>query len=192
MESKERKLYTLVFVFDWREEQILLGLKKRGFGSGKFNGFGGKVEPNEDVVAAAKRELEEECGLKVPSDTGEKLRRIGINLFEFSDHPIVMEVHIFMVDRLDTKGIVSESDEMDPKWFKFSEIPFHKMWTDDKHWFPFMFDRKPFHGYFLFQSIETDIVIEQSIQESKDLSIQESEDLSIQESEDLRIEESQS
>lgn len=58
---------TLVLVVDkgtdgapWR---ILLGLKKRGFGAGKWNGFGGKVEKGETIEAAALRELEEESGL---------------------------------------------------------------------------------------------------------------------------------
>ncbi len=37
------------------ESNILLGLKKRGFGSGKWNGFGGKVEANESIEEAAKR-----------------------------------------------------------------------------------------------------------------------------------------
>ena len=47
------KLLTLVFVLD--ESQILLGLKKRGFGCGRWNGFGGKVENGETIVEAAKR-----------------------------------------------------------------------------------------------------------------------------------------
>eukprot|EP00051_Salpingoeca_urceolata_P006046 m.80347 g.80347 ORF g.80347 m.80347 type:complete len:91 (+) comp14659_c1_seq3:1046-1318(+) len=39
--------------------RVLLGLKKRGFGQGKLNGFGGKVEAGETVAEAAARELEE-------------------------------------------------------------------------------------------------------------------------------------
>jgi hypothetical protein len=41
------KLFTLVFVLDGT--RVLLGMKKRGFGVGLWNGFGGKVEPNESV-----------------------------------------------------------------------------------------------------------------------------------------------
>lgn len=47
------KLFTLVMV--WKESQILLGLKKRGFGVGKWNGFGGKIEAVETVMHAAAR-----------------------------------------------------------------------------------------------------------------------------------------
>jgi len=32
-------------------------MKKRGFGQGKWNGFGGKVEPNESIEQAAIREM---------------------------------------------------------------------------------------------------------------------------------------
>ena len=35
--------------------EVLLGLKKAGFGAGKVTGFGGKVEPGETIVAAARR-----------------------------------------------------------------------------------------------------------------------------------------
>ncbi|CAN0505072.1 unnamed protein product, partial [Ectocarpus sp. 12 AP-2014] len=34
-------------------KEILLGMKKRGFGEGKWNGFGGKVESGESVEEAA-------------------------------------------------------------------------------------------------------------------------------------------
>ncbi|CAN0403706.1 unnamed protein product, partial [Ectocarpus sp. 8 AP-2014] len=48
---------------DHDANEILLGMKKRGFGEGKWNGFGGKVESGESVEEAAKRELMEEAGL---------------------------------------------------------------------------------------------------------------------------------
>jgi len=51
--AKSKKITTLVMVTN--ESNILLGLKKRGFGSGKWNGFGGKVEANESIEEAAKR-----------------------------------------------------------------------------------------------------------------------------------------
>lgn len=37
--------------------RVLLGEKKRGFGEGYFNGFGGKVEAGETVQQAAIREV---------------------------------------------------------------------------------------------------------------------------------------
>lgn len=51
--SASRKILTLVMVR--KTNAILLGLKKRGFGKGKWNGFGGKVEENETVAEGAVR-----------------------------------------------------------------------------------------------------------------------------------------
>ncbi|XP_061329549.1 oxidized purine nucleoside triphosphate hydrolase isoform X2 [Pezoporus flaviventris] len=46
------KLFTLVLVV--QPQRVLLGLKKRGFGAGLWNGFGGKVQPGESIEEAAR------------------------------------------------------------------------------------------------------------------------------------------
>lgn len=60
--EKKTKLFTLMLISN--NEQILLGMKKRGFGMGKYNGFGGKVEAAESIIDAAIRETKEECGVE--------------------------------------------------------------------------------------------------------------------------------
>ncbi|XP_044836569.1 7,8-dihydro-8-oxoguanine triphosphatase isoform X3 [Mauremys mutica] len=45
------KLFTLVLVV--QPQQVLLGMKKRGFGAGRWNGFGGKVQVDETIEQAA-------------------------------------------------------------------------------------------------------------------------------------------
>ena len=40
--------------------RVLLGMKKRGFGMGRWNGFGGKVEAGETIEDATRREVGEE------------------------------------------------------------------------------------------------------------------------------------
>lgn len=52
-EGYSRKLFTLTLIL--KENEILLGMKNRGLGEGKWNGFGGKVEPNESIDDGAKR-----------------------------------------------------------------------------------------------------------------------------------------
>lgn len=47
------KLLTLVLVV--QPGRVLLGMKKRGFGAGRWNGFGGKVQPGEAIEEAARR-----------------------------------------------------------------------------------------------------------------------------------------
>uniref|UniRef100_A0A669QC00 Oxidized purine nucleoside triphosphate hydrolase n=1 Tax=Phasianus colchicus TaxID=9054 RepID=A0A669QC00_PHACC len=75
------RLFTLVLVV--QPPRVLLGMKKRGFGAGLWNGFGGKVQPGESIEDAARRELLEESGLTV--DT---LQKMGQITFEFIAAPL--------------------------------------------------------------------------------------------------------
>eukprot|EP00729_Bicosta_minor_P028396 gene28396-12164_t len=59
------KRLTLILLRELETSRILLGMKKRGFGAGKWNGFGGKVEVGETIVEGAVREMQEESGLVV-------------------------------------------------------------------------------------------------------------------------------
>eukprot|EP00299_Pterocystis_sp_00344_P001617 c11478_g1_i1.p1 GENE.c11478_g1_i1~~c11478_g1_i1.p1 ORF type:complete len:170 (-),score=40.96 c11478_g1_i1:134-643(-) len=140
--------------------QILLGMKKAGFGAGRWNGFGGKVEPDESVLQAAERELTEECHL-----TAKSIQHIGTLHFSFvrvdyKGKPAPpMEVHVF--ETYDFVGHEGESDEMIPKWFDEADIPFSEMWPDDKYWFPWMLSNRKFDGYFAFDDEST--ILEHSI-----------------------------
>lgn len=121
------KLLTLTFII--KGDQVLLGMKKRGVGNGWWNGFGGKVEPNEDVLSAAIREVREEANLEV-SD----LIKFAVVRFNFEDNPIPWEVHFFKTEKY--SGEPLETEEMRPQWFAKNNIPFSEMWDDDPYWFP--------------------------------------------------------
>ena len=115
-----------------KDNKLLLGLKKRGFGTGKINGIGGKVEDGETIEAAAKRETLEEIGVKVI-----KMEHVADIVFEnlyykgeSEDHMM----HIFIGYEWSGKPI--ETDEIRPEWFKISQLPYEQMWGDDEHWLP--------------------------------------------------------
>lgn len=125
---------------------MLLGMKKRGFGMGKWNGFGGKVAEGEAVEDAAKRELHEEAGV-----TAMDLAKLGVLDFSWQENPgDILRVHIFKCTQFE--GEPAESEEMKPQWFKVAEIPFAQMWSDDIHWMPMFLEGKQFKGYFVFGS----------------------------------------
>ena len=135
--------------------QILLGMKKKGFGAGRWNGFGGKVEAGETIEAAAKRETFEEGGL-----VAEQVDPFGVFEFSFQQNNETLEVHVFRV--LAYRGQPQESDEMAPRWFALNEIPFDKMWADDWYGLPLLLAGKKFRGSFRFSSddelIETSLI----------------------------------
>lgn len=123
-----KKLLTLVYLI--RDGKICLGMKKRGFGEGNWNGFGGKLEEGETIKEGAVRELFEECGVTVSGDNLEKVSVIEF-LFKDGKH---LEVHSFFVHGWD--GEPTETEEMCPGWFAFDEIPYKTMWADDPYWLP--------------------------------------------------------
>lgn len=136
--------------------KILLGMKKRGFGAGRWNGFGGKIQKGEGIEDAAKRELQEEAGL-----TAEEMTEQGLLEFEFRGDPQTLEVHVFRVDRF--TGEPRETEEMRPQWFPVGEIPYDAMWPDDRHWVPLFLDKKKFRGKFLFEGL--DAIIDMNLHE---------------------------
>lgn len=112
--------------------EVLLGLKKAGFGAGKYNGFGGKVKAGETIEAAAIREVEEEVGLVV---SPKNLKSVGRLTFLFSASPAWDRVTTVFLARV-WEGEPVESTEMRPVWFAVEDIPFEHMWQGDVHWIP--------------------------------------------------------
>jgi len=152
--EKKKKVLTLCLLHT--DTHVLLGMKKRGFGKGRWNGFGGKVEVGETIEDAARREFLEEAGIEIPI-----LEKAGLMDFEFQGNPEILEVHIFRAR--EHIGELAESEEMLPKWFHRDEIPFAEMWPDDPHWMPLFFAGKKFQGKILFG--EGDSILEMNIGE---------------------------
>ncbi|XP_057369343.1 oxidized purine nucleoside triphosphate hydrolase-like [Daphnia carinata] len=139
------KIFTLVFVMS--KSQILLGLKKRGLGEGKWNGFGGKVELNEIVIQGAVRELREESG--VVADECNLLRRGVITMyFENGDGPFL--IHVFQCN--EWKGEITETEEMKPQWFDIDRIPYDLMWSEARLWYPVFLSGCSFEASFSYDT----------------------------------------
>ena len=141
-----KKILTLCVIH--KNDQVLLGFKKKGFGAGRWNGFGGKVEDGETIEEAARREVFEEAGVVV-KDIG----KVGTMEFSFKDKPEVLEVHLFRASDFDGEPV--EGEEMRPKWFHVDELPFDKMWPDDKYWYPLFLENKKFDGKFFFKDLDS-------------------------------------
>ena len=57
------KKLNVIIVYDNKEENLLMCKREKEPYKGKYNMVGGKVEPNENELDAAYRELEEETGI---------------------------------------------------------------------------------------------------------------------------------
>ena len=138
---------TLCLIFDnhLHPNKILLGMKKRGFGHGKWNGFGGHPEKGETLVQATVREVKEECNLSV-----QMLEERGVLTFHTQDDPHPTFVHLFVATTW--SGDPEESEEMLPQWYSLDDIPYGSMWADDKHWLPKIIKGEYVKGTFHFDN----------------------------------------
>lgn len=137
--------------------EICLAMKKRGFGKGRWNGAGGKVEEGENFEKAAIRETEEEIGVSV-----KKILKVAELVFEFPSKPEWNQVvNAFFSESWEGKP--EESEEMSPGWFRVEEIPFVDMWPDDVYWLPLVIDEKKLKAKFVFG--ENDVILHKQVEE---------------------------
>lgn len=133
---------TAVLTFIRVGGRVLLILKKRGLGQGKFNAPGGRLEPGETPEQAAVRETREEVGL-----TPLNLAAAGRLDFAFTDG-YSLRCHVFTADAFE--GELTETDEAAPFWCDEDEIPYGRMWSDDRLWIPLMLEGRGFEAQFVF------------------------------------------
>lgn len=119
-------------------DRVLLIDKKRGVGEGNVNGPGGKLEPGETPYECVVREVREEVGVRVNP------WKVGELEFTFGDDPF-MFVHVFRDD--DPQGDPEESAEAAPMWVHVDDIPYDRMWDDDRYWVPHLLDGTTFRGH---------------------------------------------
>jgi 8-oxo-dGTP diphosphatase len=120
----------------------LLIHKKRGLGAGKINGPGGKIEPGETALQAAVRETQEEIGV-----TPLHLEERAELRFQFADG---YSLHCAVFVATDLMGEPIETEEAAPFWVNVADVPYDRMWADDRHWLPLVLDGACVTGCFTF------------------------------------------
>ena len=111
---------------------------------GKYNGLGGKMEPNEDIYQCLVREIYEEAGIICQK----AVLRGTINWTGFGPQGEDWLGFIFRVDAFSGQARASNI-EGDLAWVEISLLDTLPMWEGDKFFLPLVFDDDPrtFHGY---------------------------------------------
>lgn len=110
----------------------------------KYNGLGGKMHPDEDVVTCLMREIREEAGIQCI----DVVLRGTINWTGFGSNSEDWLGFIFRVDSFSGSPF-SENEEGTLSWEKISRLHEFPMWEGDKFFLPLVFDKDPriFSGY---------------------------------------------
>ncbi len=135
---------TLCFIR--KEGKLLLMDKKTGMGTGLVNAPGGRIEKGETPLEGAIRETEEEI-LVTPLN----LEKGAELFFQFTDG-YGLKGHVFLAD--DFSGVPGATAEADPFWVEEGNIPYDRMWEDDRYWLPLMLRGWFVRGYFIFREEE--------------------------------------
>ncbi len=126
-----KKEITATLLFLLKDDQVLLAMKKRGFGVGRYNGVGGKPEPDESIEQTLVRETQEEIGV-----TPTEFDKVAVLTFDelFKGEPAIMRIHVYTATKWE--GTPIETEEMKPKWFSKDQLPYDTMWPSDLIWLP--------------------------------------------------------
>lgn len=110
---------------------------------GKYNGLGGKLEADEDVLAGMRREIHEEAGIEC---TALELRGT-ISWPGFGKNGEDWLGFVFLVTAFEGTPF-ERNDEGPLEWVPLEKLYDLPMWEGDRHFLPLVFDGdpRPFHG----------------------------------------------
>ena len=137
---------SLVFLYKPKEKRILLAMKKRRFGEGKWNGVGGKLEGNETIIESAVRETKEEIFVEIKESD---LKQVATIAFFFENNKAWdQRATVFFVEKWQHEPL--ETEEMKPRWYDIDKIPYDTMWIDDSYWLPRVLNGEKLKATFTF------------------------------------------
>ncbi len=145
---------TLAYLWDRTSDEVLLirrNARPDDDHLGKVNGLGGKLEPDESVVAGLRRELDEEASVELTDFT----LRGTITWTNFGPKREQWLAFVFLIDGW-SGAVPATNDEGSLEWVDRQRLlascespdPELPMWSGDRSFVPLVFDEDPraFHG----------------------------------------------
>jgi len=138
---------TLGYILSPDRKKVLLVHRNARDGDhhlGKYNGLGGKMEPDEDVMGCMIREIQEEADI-----TCQKMSLRGtVNWTGFGPNGENWLGFIFLITTFEGIPAVS-NDEGELAWHLLGDINSLPMWEGDRFFLPLVFDNdpRPFYGH---------------------------------------------
>lgn len=111
---------------------------------GKYNGLGGKMQADEDVITCMRREIREESGVEC---TRLQLRGT-INWTGFGPEGENWLGFVFLITAI-AGQLKKRNEEGELAWHPIVDLARLPMWEGDRYFLPLVFDSDPriFHGY---------------------------------------------
>ncbi len=137
-ESGARKVIPAVLIYARSGEDVLM-LRKTTQNEhfGKWNGLGGKLEPNESPLQAAVREFKEESGVSVSK---ERFRSLGWIMFpNFKPHQAEdwwVVVYDLELSEAEKHRVPRETHEGELQWIRAELVPKLALWEGDMLFVP--------------------------------------------------------
>jgi 8-oxo-dGTP diphosphatase len=162
-ESGERKAIPAVLVYPRRGADVLMlhrNAKAGDYHAGKWNGLGGKLEPDESPLEAARRELREESGLDL-ADTA--FRPLGVLTFPLFKAHKGEDWIVWVYSARVPAGVepLARGPEGDLRWIPAAELSALNLWAGDRHFIGFVAEERPFQGTIWYRGEE---VVRYSVQ----------------------------
>lgn len=140
-------LSTLGYVLSPDKTKVLLNYrinKHTDEHQGKYNGLGGKLERQEDLLHGLYREIKEEADI----DCKEAILRGSINWTNFGPKQRDWMCFIYLITDFEGEPW-SENPEGPLEWVSITELQKLPLWEGDYLFLPLLFDDNPraFHGW---------------------------------------------
>lgn len=121
------------------------------FHGGKYNGLGGKAEVDESMPETAAREFHEEAGISLAPEHFRIRGQLHFPNFKPHKNEDWMVTVFEVLLSQDSEPAHCETREGRLEWIPISKVSSLNLWEGDRHFLPFVFERKPFYGTFWYR-----------------------------------------